>query len=174
MAYTTPKTWTVGEVLTAANLNTHLRDNVAFLATPPGCALYQTAGTSLTHNSDTVVLFDTEAEDNATLHSTASNTGRVTASIAGRWLFTACVQFPSNTTGIRGISFKKNGATQYNGLRVPNVSSGGFADIISLSKIIRLAAADYVELLGYQNTGGALTSTPGVGATTLEAIWVSL
>jgi hypothetical protein len=28
MAWTTPKTWTVGEVLTAANLNTHLRDNL--------------------------------------------------------------------------------------------------------------------------------------------------
>ena len=29
MAYTTPKTWTAGEDLTAGELNTHLRDNVA-------------------------------------------------------------------------------------------------------------------------------------------------
>jgi hypothetical protein len=27
MAWTTPKTWSVGETLTAANLNTHIRDN---------------------------------------------------------------------------------------------------------------------------------------------------
>lgn len=34
MAWTTPKTWTVGEVLTAAGLNTHLRDNDIALAGP--------------------------------------------------------------------------------------------------------------------------------------------
>lgn len=32
MAWTAPKTWTVGEVLTAANLNLHLRDNLNALA----------------------------------------------------------------------------------------------------------------------------------------------
>jgi len=31
MAWTTPKTWSVGEVLTAANMNLHLRDNLNFL-----------------------------------------------------------------------------------------------------------------------------------------------
>lgn len=31
MAWTTPKTWSVGEVVTAANMNLHLRDNVGFL-----------------------------------------------------------------------------------------------------------------------------------------------
>lgn len=33
MAWTTPKTWTVGEVLTAANMNLHVRDNENFLFT---------------------------------------------------------------------------------------------------------------------------------------------
>ena len=32
MAWTTPKTWAVGEVLTAANMNLHLRDNLNALA----------------------------------------------------------------------------------------------------------------------------------------------
>jgi hypothetical protein len=32
MAWTTPRTWTVGEILTAANLNTHLRDNMLVAA----------------------------------------------------------------------------------------------------------------------------------------------
>lgn len=31
MAWTAPKTWVVGAVLTAADLNTHLRDNLAYL-----------------------------------------------------------------------------------------------------------------------------------------------
>jgi hypothetical protein len=35
MAWTTPKTWNVDELLTAANLNTHLRDNLNALKSPP-------------------------------------------------------------------------------------------------------------------------------------------
>lgn len=31
MAWTTPKSWSVGEVVTAANMNTHLRDNLQYL-----------------------------------------------------------------------------------------------------------------------------------------------
>ena len=35
MPWTTPKTWATNEVVTAANMNTHLRDNMAFLGSPP-------------------------------------------------------------------------------------------------------------------------------------------
>lgn len=35
MAWTTPKTWTTGEPLTAGDLNTHLRDNLEALRQPP-------------------------------------------------------------------------------------------------------------------------------------------
>ena len=31
MAWTTPKTWTIGELVTADDLNTHLRDNLSHL-----------------------------------------------------------------------------------------------------------------------------------------------
>jgi hypothetical protein len=31
MAYTTPRTWTTGETVTAAMMNTHVRDNTAYL-----------------------------------------------------------------------------------------------------------------------------------------------
>lgn len=33
MAWTTPKTWTTGELVTATDLNTHVRDNLSFLKT---------------------------------------------------------------------------------------------------------------------------------------------
>ena len=34
MPWTTPKTWATGELVTAADLNTHLRDNLNFLLSP--------------------------------------------------------------------------------------------------------------------------------------------
>ena len=33
MAWTAPKTWSVGEIVTAANMNLHLRDNLNYLGT---------------------------------------------------------------------------------------------------------------------------------------------
>jgi hypothetical protein len=36
--WTTPKTWAAGELVTAAMLNTHLRDNLEYLKTPPADA----------------------------------------------------------------------------------------------------------------------------------------
>jgi len=47
MAWTTPKTWVANAILTAAQLNTHLRDNLAYLkASPTITALTMTAGAS--------------------------------------------------------------------------------------------------------------------------------
>jgi hypothetical protein len=36
--WTTPKTWAAGELVTAAMLNTHIRDNLEYLKTPPAAS----------------------------------------------------------------------------------------------------------------------------------------
>lgn len=55
MAYTAPKTWAAATPLSASDLNTHVRDNLVALKTPPnafyfnaGNPLYTTTSTSLT------------------------------------------------------------------------------------------------------------------------------
>ena len=35
MAWNTPKTWGVGDILTASDMNTYVRDNTDYLNTPP-------------------------------------------------------------------------------------------------------------------------------------------
>ena len=54
MAWTAPKTWSVGEVLTAANMNLHLRDN--FLSMGPHLIARRTSDQSVT--SSTVLVDD--------------------------------------------------------------------------------------------------------------------
>ena len=44
MAYTSPRTWSTGEVVTAALMNTHLRDNLLALATTGGKLLHEAGG----------------------------------------------------------------------------------------------------------------------------------
>jgi hypothetical protein len=46
MAWTDPKTWDVGEVLTASDLNTHLRDDLDYLHDNPPYALLDSVSNS--------------------------------------------------------------------------------------------------------------------------------
>ena len=48
MAWTTPRTWTTGEVVTAAHLNTHVRDNLLALFTRRFPHTYSVMGTLTT------------------------------------------------------------------------------------------------------------------------------
>ena len=41
MAWTTPRTWTAGEVITNAVLNTHIRDNLRFLKGNDGTTVFE-------------------------------------------------------------------------------------------------------------------------------------
>jgi hypothetical protein len=49
MAWTNPKTWTVGETLTAANFNTHIRDNLN--AVGPHLIIRKSSDESVTSNT---------------------------------------------------------------------------------------------------------------------------
>lgn len=51
--WTTPRTWAVGELVTAALMNTHLRDNLDFLKTP--IAAYSALGSNFSTTSSSYV-----------------------------------------------------------------------------------------------------------------------
>ncbi len=48
MPWTTPKTWATNDLVTAADLNLHLRDNLAVLKSPPGQIIELTTNFTLT------------------------------------------------------------------------------------------------------------------------------
>lgn len=60
MAYTTPKTWAVDEVLGATDMNTYVRDNIAALKDPPS-AIYD--GGTLTHTTTSSTFADVDADN---------------------------------------------------------------------------------------------------------------
>ena len=51
MAYTTPRTWVTSELVTATLLNTHLRDNIAYVHGRANCFIWTVAG-GLAVNTD--------------------------------------------------------------------------------------------------------------------------
>lgn len=122
----------------------------------PSCRVYNNANISINDATLTALTFNTERFDNDTMHSTSSNTGRITFTTAGRYYVAACVQFAVNATGnVRRVAIRLNGATIIADKTVTPVG-GSNATIVPISTSYDFAAADYVEVLVYQDSGGAL------------------
>lgn len=58
MAWTTPKTWVVGEAVTASDLNAHIRDNLLALKAPPTTLVKLDEATDYTTTSTSFVPID--------------------------------------------------------------------------------------------------------------------
>lgn len=97
MAWTTPRDWLVGELVTAADLNTHVRDNLNFLYGPPACRLWHSANQTATSGAELLLTFDTELEDTDSMHSAGSPTV-ISATTAGVYLGAGGVEMSAGVT----------------------------------------------------------------------------
>ena len=59
MAWTTPKTWALGELVDESDLNTHVRDNLLFLKSNPVIASAASVGSTSTSNNTGVSVITT-------------------------------------------------------------------------------------------------------------------
>lgn len=158
MAFTTPATSVAGTVLTAAFLNTYVRDNIAWQATDsPACRAYHNTTQSIANLSPQAVVLNSERFDNAAIHSTSSNTSRLTAPTGGggKYLFGASWAWAiSSNTNFRQGRAMVNGTTGIGYLTTqPSAvhASEGF-----ITSTYTLAAADYFELFVHQDSGAGL------------------
>lgn len=156
MAYTTPRTWVAGEVVTAALLNTHLRDDVSFLANPPACRVYSNAAAQVINPSLTP-LFNQERYDTDNMHSTAALTSRITFNTSGLYLVGGCVRIQTGGGGARDLGITLNGTTVIGYNLVATNATGG-PTIITTATAYKFAVADYIELNIVQNAGGPLNN----------------
>lgn len=150
-----------GQVLTK-NSST---DGDASWATPSGgsgflgARVYNSANISVVSGgSGTILTFNSERYDTDNIHSTVSNTSRLTATTAGKYHISGTLFFANNTTGARGLQILLNGATNIAIVRIPTVA-GTDVPALNISTVYDLAAGDYVELIAYQTSSGALNVT---------------
>jgi len=155
MPYTTPKTWASGDVLTAADLNTYVRDNVAFNANPPKCRVFNSAAISAANAVDVLVTLDSERFDTDTMHSTTTNPERITFTTAGTYLVGASLAWSDNAAGSRVIYIRRNGVNRI--VQQSTTGTGVANNPIAASTLFYFAANDYVELFAFQNSGSVLT-----------------
>lgn len=111
---------------------------------------------------DEVILWDTELDDTMLMHSTASNTGRITARKAGRYVVDAEVIMAADADGYRRINLLRNGSSVTLRSYLP---AGSEASVCLLHDYeIDLDAGDYLEVSIEQNSGGNLNAQLASGS----------
>jgi hypothetical protein len=121
-----------------------------------GCSLSKSASQTLSNATSTLITWDVEAIDTDAFHSTSSNTSRITipSGKGGKYLVIATVTWAANNTGLRSYTLDKNGTSV---TQINNANPSATTQISQQDHhIIDLAVGDYIELSGYQNSGGNL------------------
>jgi len=125
-----------------------------------GVRVTKSANQSISNATDTVLTFDVETFDTDGYHSTVTNTGRLTvpAGKAGYYNIYFAIQWDVNATGEREVSIYYNGTSTGICGMVVYGDAEAYPFCVG-STTYYLAEGDFVQLLGYQNRGGALNAT---------------
>ena len=167
-------TWatvTPGQYDTAALFNA-VSAGGGFLTAPPVFQAYQGSAQSIANNSVVALGLDTTVVDTYGGHSNVTNNTRYTCQTgaAGWYLILGYFGLAANATGVRLCRINKNGATLP--LSQSDLPTPGTAlNLTSFAAaLVQLAVGDYVEVCGFQTSGGALnTATTDSG---MVALWV--
>lgn len=124
---------------------------------PPNFSVSLAATQSIANETFVAVAHDTEAWDTGAFWASSPNPTRITftSATAGKWLINATLDYANNATGYRYLELSKNGGASF--LDVNQVNSGGsFNAYMQASAIVSVVAGDYIELIAFQSSGGAL------------------
>jgi hypothetical protein len=135
---------------TFAGLTTTGNANIATY----GARVYNDALEEIAHNTWTALTFNSEDWDSDNIHSVASNTSRLTCTEDGKYLVFGTARFASNATGYRGLAIQLNAGNEFARIFITPVN--GSTTDLTVSTVIDMSATDYVELIVYQSSGGAL------------------
>ena len=124
----------------------------------PHCWALHSTTQSLANNSWDPLSLDTDGVDVGAMHSTVTNTSRITIPTGqgGYYAIVAQVGFALNSTGIRGVGIRLNGSSILHSQILPAYNTGSELHTIQASFQHTAAAGDYYEVVGFQTSGGAL------------------
>ena len=169
-----PTAAVAGQAARAGVQFNNLAAQVAFLLDPPFAFAFQSVAQSIPNGTPTPITMDQELVDTDNVHSLTVNTSRLTIVTAGRYRVVGQVAWTNNATGFRGVRLNKNG----NLTSISRVSvATGVGNYMQVYDEILCAVGDYIELVGEQNSGAALT-TAAAGAdpsqTFIKSRWAGI
>jgi len=129
-------------------------DNLPAGGYTEGARVYSNVDQTIPNTSSTLVNFNSEEYDTDNIHSNVTNNSRLTCRTAGKYLVVLNLCWKTNATGIRYITFLKNGSNQVANQVVAPIPPYGTEHCVAT--ILNLAVSDYVEVNAYQSSGGNL------------------
>jgi len=159
MVWTDPKTFTVGELLTAADLNTYVRDNLDFLYRKPIVTVRLTSTQSVASASDHVVQWDEAEWDYAdTAMWDVGTPGSIVIDRPGIYEVVPSGLWEGTTddSSKREVAVELNGTTRLTmDSRLSTSSPEGQAKIFT-----NLGTGDYLEIVVRHLSGAAIDLQP--------------
>lgn len=143
-----------GHVPTAAELE-QITDAIS---SPPRYIGRQTVTQAVATGIFTAITFGSEDVDNYNGHSTAVNTSRYTSQLAGWYKMTGKIAWNGSATGRRGCDWRVNGAIVGGSQMIYAAGTASAVQLPAATMEIFLNAGDYIELFGYQESGGSLST----------------
>lgn len=129
--------------------------NASFAMNPPSFVGYQNTTQTLTNGTWTSLSIDFTSYDNYGGHSNSTNNSRYTAQVAG-WYTVCGIYAPQagNSSGFRAVRLTVNGNAILGGANYSGQPTTAEDSQVTPTKDVFLNAGDYVEVQGWQNTGG--------------------
>lgn len=173
LAVPIPRTFTPGEAEVGSYFNAGVRDLGTFLLNPPIAQLVQNTIQSIPNSAVTPLTFDGTINDSYGGHSNVTNNSRYTGQVTGWYLVAGVAAFATNGTGVRVARLRKNGSDIiYFDVWAMAVSTASTPTAAATAGIVQLNAGDYVELAGYQTSGGALNTIVAGPQSGMAVFWL--
>jgi hypothetical protein len=159
-----------GNFNTSALWNANILGGLNYLFAPVRFKAYSSAAQSFTTGTSAVpITLDTEIVDSDGGHSTVTNTSRYTCQTAGLYFATGSACWATSGTGTRTLQFLLNGAAiQGSAIQAAATSSNNGS--VCCTCFVQLAVGDYIELAGWQNSGGTLATSTGTSTSSTACI----
>lgn len=136
-----------------ASWGDQVRDNFEYLIQQPRVSVYASASQSVPNSSDTALTANTENYDTDSMH--AGSGSRITFTTAGVYIVLASVAYDASAAARVLTRFQIDGTDLY-----PCDSraaiGGATPDQVSITRTFAVSAAQYIEVIANQNSGGDL------------------
>jgi hypothetical protein len=152
-----------------------VRDGLNYLANPPACRVYNSATQAVADAVNLApVLFNTEQYDTDSMHSTVTNTGRITFTTAGLYVVGAFVELAAAADYVTCLlDIRLAGATRICGITCGDSDDGM---LLTCSTVYKFAAAEWIDIRVFQNNtaGAARNISSGIAGNGFWATWIGL
>lgn len=145
-----------GDAFTEAMWDTYIRDNLNNLLIPACCIVSSSVDLTITNNTVTSVLFDTEEVDTDAMHSTATNKNRVNTPTSGVYYIASTIAYDANATGIRWCTINANGVDDIAASQGDAVTGAGNGTNMNTEGVALGGSTEYFETQAFQTSGGNL------------------